>query len=82
MRCAILSHHRRMGSREIDMKITGLIAVSAVAAAMLVTIFGLRSVVDPDGTTARAGTTSPSAISVYDFQRGAHGLETQQFDAI
>jgi hypothetical protein len=71
------------------MKITGsfrastMIAVSAIAAAMLVTVFGVRSLVDPNGTTARADATSPAAISVYDLQMGApHGLPAQQFDAI
>ena len=59
-----------------------MIAVSVAAAAMLVTVFGLRSVVDPTATTARAETGFPPALSVYDMHIGARGLPTQQFDAI
>ncbi len=61
-----------------------VIAVSVAAAAMLVTVFGMRSVVDPNATTARAGAIggSPAAISVHDMQIGARGLPMQQFDAI
>jgi hypothetical protein len=59
-----------------------MIAVSVAAAAMLVTVFGLRSVVDPNATTAQAETPFPPALSVYDMQIGARGLPTQQFDAI
>jgi hypothetical protein len=59
-----------------------MIAVSIAAAAMLVTVFGLRNVVDPNATTARAETSFPPALSVYDMHIGARGLPTQQFDAI
>jgi hypothetical protein len=85
----ILSSSKIGALREIDMKITAsfrvrtMIAVCAVAAAMLVTVFGLRNVIDPNGTTARAGTfTASPAISVYDLHRGAGVLPAQQFDAI
>jgi hypothetical protein len=59
-----------------------MIAVFAAAAAMLVAVFGLRSVVDPNAATARAEAGSPPALSVYDMHMRAQGLPTQQFDAI
>ena len=69
-------------SKTASFRARTMIAVSVAAAAMLVTVFGLRSIVDPTATTARAETGFPPALSVYDMQIGARGLPTQQFDAI
>ena len=69
-------------SKTASFRARTMIAVSIAAAAMLVTVFGLRNVVDPNATTARAETSFPPALSVYDMHIGARGLPTQQFDAI
>ena len=57
------------------------LGVFVAAAAMLVTVFGLRSVTDPNPTTAQAKTIvgSMPAMAVYEMQVGARGLPVQEF---
>ncbi len=58
-----------------------VVVVSVAAAAMLMTVFGVRSVIDPNQATARADTVRAAApaLSIYDMQVGARGLPVQEF---